>query len=133
MGFGLGTLAKAAFRLEGKSVSGTGMASTDYPQQPDTVSPHADEEEVLLKGSDLIPLLAESLEEEHQFELDETLNSSPAIGNMDRVALLGGGSVDVQGTYEGLDQLIAAAMGYEDPRAVATGSPIYVSPIIFAV
>ena len=82
---------------------------------------------MLLKGSDLIPLISESLEEDHAFEVDETLIGTPAIDNMDRVGLMGGGSLDVQGYYEGLDQLIACAMGFEDPRAVGTGSPTYVS------
>ena len=101
MGDALGILAKAAFRIEGKSVSGKGMVNTTYPTAPDTSSPHADEEEVLLKGSDLIPLISESLEEDHAFEVDETLIGTPAIDNMDRVGLMGGGSLDVQGYMKG--------------------------------
>ncbi len=121
MGAGLGALAKAAFKIEGGSKTGTGPINTLYPQQPDTTTPHADEEEVLLKTSDQIPLLSESIENEHGFELDETLNGTPGISNMDRVSLMGSGPAECLGMYDGLNQLIACVTGFENPEA--TDSP----------
>jgi len=120
---GLGSLSKSAFKIEGGAKTGTGLVNSTYPQQPDTTSPHADEEEVFLKSSDLIPFLSESVEEEHTFESDETLIGTPAVSNMDRVGLIGGGSIECQGMYDALDALIACAMGFENPEA--TDSPTY--------
>lgn len=84
---------------------------------------NADDEEVKLGGSDKIPFLSESVEEDHTFELDETLAGTPGITQSDRVGLMGGGSIEIQGMYDGLDAIIACAMGFELPNA--TGSPTY--------
>lgn len=106
-----GVLSKAAFRIEGASVSGTGLSSSGYP----TTETTADNEEVELGGSDKLPFLSESVEEDHTFELDETLAGTPAITKSDRVGLMGGGGIEIQGYYDGLDAIIACAMGFELP------------------
>lgn len=115
MGTGLGTKAKCAFRIE----SDQGLVNADYPKS----ASNADDEEINLGSSDKVPFLSESIEEDHQFELDETLDGSPGVTKSERVALLGGGALEVQGMYDGLDQLIACAMGYEHPGT--DGSPAY--------
>ncbi|KKL96590.1 hypothetical protein LCGC14_1842930, partial [marine sediment metagenome] len=115
---GLGSLSKLAVRVEGAEISGTGLVSAGYPTSEST----ADAEEVLLKSSDQVAFLSEGVNEDHAFELDETLIGTPAVSGMDRVGLMGGGSVEVQGMYDGLDALIAAALGFENPEAA--GSPI---------
>ena len=109
MGTGLGTQAKLGFRGE----SDNGLVSAVYP----TTEATADAEEAVLGSSDLVPFLSESVNEEHQWEFDETLIGVAAINNMDRVGILGSGTIEVQGMYDGLDALIAMAMGFELPNA----------------
>ena len=96
---GLGTKSKAAFRIEGGSVSGTGMASAAYP----TTEAIADNEEVVLGSSDLLHFTSEGVEQEHSIEVAETLTGSPGVSVSDRVSIMGGGSVEVAGMYDGMD------------------------------
>lgn len=115
MGTALGTTSKAAFRVE----SDNGLVGGTYPISEAT----ADTEEVLLKGSDLLPLISESISEERTYERDETIAGLAGAPGIDLVSILGGGSLELKGMYDGLDALIFCAMGFEDPD-VATGSPV---------
>jgi hypothetical protein len=123
MSTGLGVLAKAAFRVEGASVSGTGLANTLYPTAPDTTSPHADEEEVKLGGSDQIPFTSEGLIDTHNFESDETIIGKAGAAGSDLVGIIPNGNIEVNAHYDGLDSLFACVMGFEKP--LATDSPDY--------
>lgn len=118
----LGILSKAAFRLEGGSISGAGLVNSDYPTTPT----EADSEEVALDGYDMIPYTSEGINETYTFELDETLAGPAAVINMDNVSIEGDGPVEVQGMYDGIDALIAAAMGFE--KGGAADSPDSVNP-----
>lgn len=102
-----GANAKAAFRLG----SDQGMVTGDYP----TTVVEADNEETLLKSSDLLPLMSESLEENHQFEPVATLLGGAGIEDTDKMAIEPAGGLVLAGFYDGLDAIIAAAMGYEHP------------------
>ncbi len=113
MGNTVGAFSKAAFRLE----SDAGMVNAAYP----TTVAGADTEEVLLKSSDQITFLSESLKENLSFEQDVTLLGTPGVPNTDLVSILPAGSLEIRGFYDGLDALIAAAMGFELP--LATNSP----------
>ena len=112
---GLGTLSKMAFRIE----SDQGMVNATYPAD----ASEADAEEVLLKSSDQVPFGSENVEQDQQYELDETLLGTPGIINMDRVGLLAGGAADIMGNYDAIDALIACAMGFE--KGAASDSPTY--------
>lgn len=114
MGNAVGAFSKAAFRIE----SDRGLVNATYP----TTVAEADTEEVLLKSSDQINLLSESLKENLTFEQDVTLLGTPGIPNTDLVSILPTGSLEIRGFYDGLDAIIAAAMGFEKP--LATDSPI---------
>ena len=118
---GLGVTSKAAFKIEGGSVTGTGMASAAYP----TTEATADAEEVKLGSSDQIPFTSEGVEQEHSIEVAETITGSPGVGSAERVSIMGGGSVEVSGTYDGMDGLIACAMGYEHSGTSSTQKPDY--------
>jgi len=119
----LGVGSKLAARIE----SDNGLINAVYP----TTVALADDEEVHLDGYDLVPFLSEGIEEIHQYETDETLDGTPAVNNMDRVALEGGGPIQTQGYYDGLDALIACALGFENPEA--TASPDSINPTALAV
>lgn len=105
----VGSLSKAAFRIEGGAVSGTGLQATTYP----TTEATADAEEVLLKSSDLIPLISESISENRTFLVDNVITGSPGAASMDEVGIFVTGSLELAGFYDGLDAIIACAMGME--------------------
>ena len=114
----LGTKSKAAFRLG----SDAGMVSGAYP----TTEATADTQETVLDGYDLIPLANESITEGRENEVGETLLGTPAVSHHDQVAIMPGGSIELHGFYDGLDQIIAAVMGYEHPGTDAAPiSPDY--------
>ncbi len=115
----LGVLAKAAFRIEGASVSGTGLINSTYPTTP-TI---ANNEEVVLGGSDQIPFLSESVEEDYSFDYDQTLLGGAATVGSDIVAIKSAGSLELAAMYDGMDAIIACALGFEKPLAAA--SPVY--------
>lgn len=109
MGSALGTLAKAAFRLG----SDQGMANASYPISEAT----ADAEETRLGGSDLIPMLSESMDEGVSVSFDETLIGTPAATGGSITSILPVGGVEIAGFYDGLDALLFAALGFEKPEA----------------
>lgn len=111
-----GFAAKAAFRIEG--------LTTTYP----TTTTIADSNAETLGAYDMIPLMSESLSEGHEFEMDNTVVGNAGISASDKVNIAVAGDIKCSLTYDGLTQLIYAAMGFEDPRAVATGDPEYLSP-----
>ncbi len=108
-GSALGVLAKAAFRLG----SDQGMVNAAYP----TDEAGADAEETRIGGSDLIPLLSESIDEGVNLSFDETIIGSPAISGGDKVSILPSGGLDAAAFYDGLDALIFAVLGFEKPEA----------------
>ena len=118
MGNALGTKAKAAFRLG----SDAGIINGAYP----TTEATADTQETVLDGYDQIPLANESITEGRENEVGETLLGTPAVSHHDQVAIMPGGSVELHGFYDGLDQILAAVMGYEHPGTDAAPiSPDY--------
>ena len=106
MVIGIGALGKAGARIE----SDQGMTTGDYP----TTEATADSEEVKVKTYDQIPLLAESLDDGHQWENDETIVGVSSIPSSERVAREPSGGHTLQGTYDGLDVFFACALGGED-------------------
>lgn len=115
MGVALGIASRAAFRIE----SDQGLLGGVYP----TNETEADLEEVLLKGSDLIPLLSESIEEGRTYARDETIIGGAGITGQDPVSTLPVGPLGCRGMYDGLDALIFAAMGFEDPEVDGSPNP----------
>ncbi len=111
----IGALSKASFRV-GSDLSMDGSAS--YP----TTETTADNEEMLLKSSDQLTFISEGVVEERRHELDETMTGTPATTNTDETAIMGGGPLELNGFYDGLDQIIGAVMGFEKPDS--DGSPV---------
>lgn len=105
----IGALSKAAFRIEGGATSGTGLQSTTYPISETT----ADAEEVLLKSSDQLHLLSESIEEEFVWVPDNTMTGTPGADRTDNVSIMVSGTIELSGFYDGMDAIIACAMGLE--------------------
>lgn len=120
MSTGLGVLAKAAFRIEGSEISGTGLVLSTYPLTPTL----ADGEEVVLGGSDMLPFLSEGVEEDYQFDYDQTLIGGSATPGSDIVAIKSAGSLELAGMYDGLDAIIGCALGFERPDLTGY-SPTY--------
>ena len=118
---GLGVTSKAAFRIEGGATSGTGLVNSAYP----TTEATADSEEMSLGGSDQIPFTSEGVEQEHSIEVAETITGSPGVSSAERVSLMGGGAVEVTGTYDGLDALLTCAIGYEHTGTSSSQQPTY--------
>jgi hypothetical protein len=127
MGTGLGIKGVAGFRVEGAGISGTGLAATLYPTTPTL----ADGEEVALGGSDRVPFVSEGLIDTHNFESDETLIGQAGAAGSDLVGILPNGSLEVNAFYDGLDALLACALGFEKP--LATDSPTYDSATALTV
>ncbi len=123
MSTGLGTLAKAAFRIEGASISGAGLTTSDYPKTPT----EADAEEVALGASDQLALLSEGVEEEYSFENDETLIGRSGVAGIDAISIMPTGGIEVSVFYDGMDAILAAALGFENPNF--TNSPTYDSGV----
>ena len=111
----VGSLSKAAFRV-GSDLSMDGSAT--YP----TTEATADNEEMLLKLSDQLTFISEGVVEERRHELDETMVGTPATTNTDETAIMGGGPLELNAFYDGLDQLIFCALGFEKPDP--DGSPV---------
>jgi hypothetical protein len=111
----LGALSKTALRV-GSDQGMTGSAV--YP----TTEATADTEEMLLKFSDQLSFVSEGVVEERRHELDETMVGTPATTDTDETAIMGGGPLELNAFYDGLDQLIACAMGFEKPDP--DGSPV---------
>lgn len=62
---------------------------------------------------DQIPILKEGIRHNSDYDLDETLDGDAGYKRMDKISDMPGGSVDLNGFYLGLDQLIAMALGFE--------------------
>jgi hypothetical protein len=108
----IGALSKAAARIE----SDAGMTSGAYP----TTEATADTEEVLLKGSDQLPFRSEDLDENFAWAPEETLDGTAGIASNENIAVLDDGPVEIQGYYDGIDAILACAMGFELPDAAAS-------------
>ena len=97
----VGYRAKAAFRI-------VGYTDTDgYPVALGTPTPGT------LGPYDLLPFTKEAISEDIQHLLDDDLQGYSASREMNQVARMAGGSIDLQGRFLGLNQLILACMGHE--------------------
>ncbi len=112
MGNTVGALSKAATRIE----SDAGMVSASYP----TTEATADTEEVLLKSSDQLPFMSEGLDENFAWSPEETLDGSPGASSTENISILDDGPIELQGYYDGIDAILACAMGFELPDATAS-------------
>jgi len=104
-------LSKSGFRIEGGSVSGTGLPSTEYPE---TVA-EADAEEMKLGCYDQVPFTSEEVKTIKQSTQDETYLGDAGTPGIDFVAIQSAGQVNCAMGFDGLIALIAAAMGFEYP------------------
>ena len=111
----IGYKSKAAFRLHGASATG-------YPLSTDNAEAVA----TVLRKGDLIPLLSESISEEYEYALENTIIGHSGVARVQNIARMGGGGLSCEGCYLGLDSLIAAALGWEKPANSAANS---VSPL----
>ena len=111
MAIAIGHQTKAAFRMSTNS-------SAAYP----TTAAEAATLEQVLGGYDQIPYIQESLNEEFNLEMPKRLGDSS--DKMDKMSVLGGGSIICEGMYNGLDNLIGGAMGWESNIA-GSESPVY--------
>jgi|SaaInlLV_10m_DNA_2_1039722.scaffolds.fasta_scaffold00872_14 hypothetical protein len=99
---------KSAFRVEGGQL---GIDTSAYPTSTAT----ADTEEVPLGGSDLFPLESEGIDEEHNFEADQTVIGVAGETSLDLTGIKPSGSLSCVGTYDGLSALVGCAMGFINP------------------
>ena len=72
---------------------------------------------------DLLPLLTEGVNENYEYDDDKTIAGKSGVKGHDQVSRLSSGPLELRGTYLGLDNIIALAMGYEKPSY--NGSPTY--------
>ncbi len=115
MGNAIGALSKCAARIE----SDAGMVSAAFPVSEAT----ADTEEVLLKSSDQLPFTSEGLDENFAWSPEETLDGSPGASSTENIAILDDGPIELQGYYDGLDAILACALGFELPDAAQFPEP----------
>ncbi len=110
-----GYASKAAFRLQGRTVAGALYPTTLGTPTPETLGPY-----------DLLPFKSESIAAIMGFQDDDSLNGGAGIVQSSNISRLPSGSIDINGHYIGLDQLIAACMGFEKIRTdAALESPGY--------
>lgn len=64
---------------------------------------------------DLLPLLTEGVNENYEYDDDKTIAGKSGVKGHDQVSRLSSGPLELRGTYLGLDNIIALAMGYERP------------------
>lgn len=117
MATGTGVLAKAAFRLNKPDLNVDLVATTNgakvntYPTTVAIATTNAQR----MGPYDLLPLLSEGVNENYEFDDDKTLDSKSGISGHDQVSKFSSGPLELRGTYLGLDNIIAAALGYEKP------------------
>jgi len=116
----IGVLSKAGFRVA--PTDGIEINNADYVY-PTSISDATTYNQSTLGEYDQIPFASESLVDQKDYEMDETLEASPAISEMDLISSLPSGSIDINGKYEGMDALLACAMGMEVPGV--TDSPSF--------
>lgn len=105
MPIGTGYKARAGFRLVGYA-----PGSFAYPVALGTPVPDT------LGAFDLLPFTKEAISPATAWQADNTLDGYSAYREHNNVARLAGGSLDLNGRYLGLNQLLAAGMGYERVR-----------------
>ena len=116
MGIAIGHQTKAAFRMSTNS-------SAAYP----TTVAEANALEQVLGGYDQIPYIQESLNEEFNLEMPKRLGDRADV--MDKMSVLGGGSIICEGMYNGIDNFIGGVMGWESHIAGGVESPEYTESI----
>lgn len=108
----LGMLTKCAFRIAPTNGIDINNANFIYPTSVANATTYV---HPVLGNHDQVPLLSEGLDDSEDYEVDETLDSSPAIADAELVSKLPSGSLTLSGKYDGLDALIACATGFEKP------------------
>ncbi|MCK9569430.1 hypothetical protein M0R72_10870 [Candidatus Pacearchaeota archaeon] len=103
-----GYKSKAAFRL-------VGYANTDlaYPVALGTPTPDT------LGAFDLLSFLKENVEANQGWQADETLLGNSGFAEHHNISRIPSGSIELSGRYCGLNQLLAACMGFEKVRTSA--------------
>lgn len=115
----IGVAAKAAFRLNSGKGIGTGQP---YPALASDL-PIA---QYIGTAYDKLALMKHGLKENANFEMnDDVLDGTAGTGRMDKIGVLPGGPIDIKAGYLGLDQLFAAALGFEKIRHSSLESPVY--------
>lgn len=115
MAIGAGYKSKAGFRI-------IGFAASDlaYPVALGTPLPGT------IQAFDQVAFTKELLTPNSEFQLDETLDGKSGFSATNNVSRLPSGSLDVNGTYLGLNQLLSALFGFEKVRVTAAlESPVY--------
>ena len=113
MATGIGIKSKAAFRLNKPdlnvdlSPTTNGAVVTVYPTSVAVAAAGAQR----MGPYDLLPLLSETFTENYDFDDDMTLIGKAGIGGHDAVSKAINGSIELQGTYLGLDNILAATFG----------------------
>lgn len=105
---GLGYRSRAAFRLVGNS-SGSYLSAVGTP------TPHT------LGDFDLLPFLKEQIQATIESQLNDVLDGGAGYSDMNQIARNASGALELQGHYIGLDQIFAAALGWEGLR-LTTGT-----------
>lgn len=100
-----GYQSRAAFRLVGYSA-----AAISYPTELGTPTPDT------LGAFDLLPFLGEGIGVNQEFQTDDTLEGYAGAVAHHNISRLPSGSIKLGGRYLGLNQLLAACMGYEKVR-----------------
>ncbi len=103
-----GVKSKAAIRI------GSGLG--EYPR-PDL---DVDSEELALGEYDLIPMLSESLNEDIQNSGYQNITDGSSISEKDIIGIAVEGSLDIDGYYEGLNQILESAFGAVSKTELAT-------------
>jgi len=117
MSTGKGITSKAAFRLNKPDLNvdlspvTNGAVVTVYPTSPSVAAAGAQR----MGLYDQIPFLSESVNETYEFQEQRTLEGQAGISGHDVVSKLGAGPIDMDFHYLGMDNILAATLGFEKP------------------
>lgn len=109
----LGYRQKVAFRLLGYSGTSGGLPTLPYPAALGTPTPQD------LGAYSLLAALSEEIADNEGHLEEEILDGNAGLSQIDLISRLPSGGLQLSAMYGTLDQLLAAALGYEKVRTTA--------------
>lgn len=110
----LGYRQKLAFRLRGSTGTTSSLPTDGWPAVLGTPTPQD------LGAYDLLPALSESISDNESHLQDDVLDGSAGVSILDLISRLPSGGVELGSRFSSLEQIFAAALGFEKMRTTTT-------------
>ncbi|MBK8233014.1 MAG: hypothetical protein IPK72_21125 [Candidatus Eisenbacteria bacterium] len=107
----LGYIQKLAFRLRGSTGTTSSLPTDGWPSVLGTPTPQD------LGAYSLLPALSEGISDNETHLQDDVLDGSAGVSILDLTSRLPSGPVELGARYSTLEQIFAAALGFEKPRS----------------